>query len=163
MKNTVLIVLGSPNSPEGVLSDISLSRLNQCLSIYKEGTLILCTGGWGAQFNTAPQAHAIYAKAYLIEKGVLESDILDLALSSNTVDDAVKIKTIVEPLDQCNLTIITSDYHLDRVKLIFNDILKPFDLHFIGVESHLNKSHYDTLVKHERKAISSILKNGLYY
>ena len=163
MKNTVLIILGSPNSPEGVLSDIALSRLNHCLSIYEEGTPILCSGGWGKQFNTAPKPHATYAKAYLIQKGVLESDFLDDALSSNTVDDAVKIKPIVEELKGYSLTIITSDYHLERVKLIFNDILKPFELHFVGVVSNLDKVQYDLLVQHEQKAIASILKNGLYY
>ncbi|WP_339896350.1 hypothetical protein [uncultured Algibacter sp.] len=84
-------------------------------------------------------------------------------MSSNTVDDALKIKAIINKKDNIRLTIITSDYQLDRVKLIFEDLLKSFKLEFIGVKSHLEKKTYTTLVNHEKKAIQSILEKGLYY
>lgn len=159
----MLVVLGSPNSPEGVLSDISKSRLNFCLNLYTKNDFVLCTGGWGDHFNTSKKPHAEHCKAYLIENGILESAFLDFALSSNTVDDAVKIKPIVEALKDASLKIITSDYHLERVKLIFNEILKPFQLEFFGVKSNLPNSVYNKLVAHEKKAVKSILANGLYY
>lgn len=142
MKHNVLIVLGSPNSSTGVLSDISKSRLNFCLKHYSNNNKIICTGGWGKHFNTTNKPHAYYAKTYLIKHGVSKHYFLDDALSSNTVDDAVKIKPIIEKLNINYLTIITSDYHLDRVKLIFNDILKPFKLKFIGVKSSLDKETF---------------------
>ncbi len=163
MKTEVLAILGSPNSPTGVLSAISKSRLNYCSKIYARGTLVLCTGGWGAHFNTAEKAHAAYAKDYLLKKGVLEDDFLDMALSSNTVDDAVKMQPILTPLQLIDLTIITSDYHLERVTLIFNEILKTYRPKFVGVPSNLDKQDYAVLIDHEQKAIQSILKNGLYY
>ncbi len=47
MKKEVLIVLGSPNSSLGVLSDISKSRLEYCKTIFNKGKLVLCTGGFG--------------------------------------------------------------------------------------------------------------------
>ena len=53
MQQDVFIILGSPNSPKGILSDISKTRLNWCIENYRKGNLILCTGGWGAHFNTA--------------------------------------------------------------------------------------------------------------
>ena len=163
MKKDVLIVLGSLNSPSGELSTISISRLNYCVKIYQPGNLVLCTGGWGDHFNTSKNSHASYAKQYLIEKGVLESDFLDFALSGHTVDDAVKIKPIVEALENIKLTIITSDYHLNRVKLIFNEILEGYNMDFAGVESHLPKEELEAVAIHEIKAIASILQNGLYY
>ncbi len=163
MKKEVLIVLGSPNSPEGILSNISKSRLNCCLENYLEGKQILCTGGWGDHFNTTQSPHAEYSKTYLIKNGVSESAFLDFALSSNTVDDAVKIKPIIQNIENSYLTIITSDYHLERVKLIFNEVLKGFKMVFIGVKSNLDKELFDTLESHEKKAIQSIKENGLYY
>lgn len=163
MKKSILIILGSPNSPEGILSDISKSRLNFCANLYNKGNLVLCTGGWGDHFNTSKKPHAEYAKAYLIKKGVFKSDFLDFAISSNTVEDAVKTKSIIEKLDDVHLTIITSDYHLERVKLIFSEILKPFEMEFFGVKSNLSNEAYNKLVAHEKKAIKSILDNGLYY
>lgn len=163
MQREILIVLGSPNAPSGALSGISKSRLDYCLGRYRKGKLVLCTGGWGAHFNTAPNAHASYAKAYLVGNGIDESDFLDFALSENTVDDAVKIKPILSDFSHARLTIITSDYHLDRVRLIFDEILEGYPMEFIGVKSNLPEKEFDALVQHEKYAINSILKNGLYY
>ncbi|HXJ98673.1 MAG TPA: YdcF family protein [Gelidibacter sp.] len=163
MKKEVLIVLGSLNSPEGELSNISKSRLNHCAKIYQKGNLVLCTGGWGDHFNTSPTAHAFYAKQYLLTKGVLEDAFLDFALSAHTVDDAVKIKPIIAKLENLKLTVITSNYHLNRVKLIFNEILAGYSMKFVGVDSNLPQEEFENAVQHETKAIEAILKNGLYY
>lgn len=163
MKREILIVLGSPNSQLGELSTISKSRLDYCKTIFKKGNLVICTGGWGAHFNTAIKPHATYAKEYLFKKGLLENDFLEIAKSSNTVDDAVKIKPIISKLKNIKLTIITSDYHLNRVKLIFNQILEDYKMQFIGVDSELEKSIYDSLIEHEKKSIQAIRINGLYY
>ncbi len=160
----VLVVLGSPNSPGGELSEIAKSRLDCVADLHDESKRILCTGGWGAHFNIAPKAHAIYAKAYLMKKGIPEHSFLEVALSSNTVEDAVKSKEILSRLDHPRISIITSDYHLERVKLIFNEILKGFKTQFIGVKSDfLNEDELNLLTAHEQAAIQSIIRNGLYY
>jgi len=159
----ILIVLGSPNSPSGELSDISKSRLDYCKKVYNKEKLILCTGGWGPHFNISKNPHASYAKEYLLKKGISENDFLELALSSNTVDDAVKIKPILSNLNKIKLIMITSDYHLERVKLIFNEILSEYEMKFVGVKSNLNKEKYNLLIQHEQKSIASILEKGLYY
>ncbi len=163
MKKEILIILGSPNSPEGILSNISKSRLDYCLENYIDGKQILCTGGWGDHFNTSDKPHAEYSKAYLIKNGVLENAFLDFALSSNTVDDAVKIKPIIQNIKNSSLTIITSDYHVDRVRLIFEEILNGYEMSFIGAKSNLDKEALTLLENHEKKAIQSIIDNGLYY
>ncbi len=163
MKKEILIVLGSPNSSTGELSSISKSRLNCCLENYLKGKPVLCTGGWGDHFNTSSKPHAQYAKTYLIKNGVSKHDFLDFALSSNTVDDAVKIKPIIQNIKNNSLTIITSDYHLERVKLIFEEILNGYEMSFIGVKSNLDHDALNLLKNHEKKAIQSIIDNGLYY
>ena len=67
----VIVVLGSPNFPDGTLGPIALDRLQVCLSIFNpKKHKILCTGGFGAHFNTSPVAHANYLKDFLILKGV---------------------------------------------------------------------------------------------
>ncbi|MEE9406827.1 MAG: YdcF family protein [Polaribacter sp.] len=163
MSKEILIVLGSPNSATGELGVIAKERLNFCLTIYKKEMLILCTGSWGAHFNTSSRPHAFYTKNYLIEKGIPEDRFLELALSKNTVDDAVKIKNIVSTFENIHLTIISSDYHLVRVKLIFKEILKNYKMKFIGVKTNFKTEEYNALVKHEKEAAESIIKNGLYY
>ncbi len=52
---------------------------------------------------------------------------------------------------------------MERVTLIFKEILKNYEITFVGVESNLDKKKLDSLLMHEKEAIESILKNGLYY
>jgi len=163
MKKEILVVLGSPNSADGTLSALSISRLNYCKTRYIEGNLIICTGGLGENFNTSEHAHAYYLKKYLLNEGLSKNIFLPLALSKNTVDDAVKIKAIVSSLKDFKLTILTSDFHLERVQLIFREILATYSIEFVGIDSALDKYEFDLLVQHEKQAIKSIQEKGLYY
>ena len=162
MRKEILIVLGGTNSEQGDLCNISKDRLNYCITKFQKENLILCTGGKGNHFNTAKNAHAFYAKKYLIKNGIPKENFLDFAVSKHTVDDALKIKEILSEHDN-NLLIITSDYHLKRVKLIFNEILKDYNMKFVGVSSNLEKEKIAELMKHEENAIKGIIENGLYY
>lgn len=163
MSQAIFIILGAPNAPNGTLSAISKSRLDYCINHFKKGHLVICTGGWGPHFNTSKNPHAKYAKEYLIENEISEHDFLEFALSSNTVDDAVKLKPILSKFKHPKLTVITSDYHLKRVKLIFSEILEKYKITYVGVESNFNRDDLNALVKHEKNAIEAIVKNGLYY
>lgn len=163
MEREVLVVLGSPNSPTGELSTVAKDRLVFCKKIYQKNMMILCTGGWGDHFNIASKSHAFYLKKGLLEKGIPEDCFLEFALSVNTVDDAVKVKEIISALNNVHLTIVTSDYHLERVKLIFKEVLKIYKMRFVGVKTNLEEEKYNALLKHEKKAIDGILEKGLYY
>jgi len=162
-KKEIIAVLGAQNSSDGTLSGIAMSRLNYCLAAYKKGVLVLCTGGWGDHFNTTETAHAVYAKNYLTEHGIPVDAFLKDALSNNSVDDAVKIKKIILEIADVNLIVVTSDYHKERVSLIFIEILSDYPCTFIGVYSHLDGDELNRLIQHEQEAIASILRNGLYY
>jgi len=159
----ILVVLGSPNSVSGALSTISISRLKYCVQYFNIDKRVLCTGGFGPHFNTTKIPHATYAKAYLLEQGISRASFLPPALSSNTVEDAVKIKSIISELENIKLIIISSDYHLKRVEYIFNEILKEYSKTYIGVTSNLDAKTLEILSQHEEKALDKILANGLYY
>jgi hypothetical protein len=125
--------------------------------------MVLCTGGWGKHFNTAKEAHAVYAERYLLSCGLPEDCFLPPALSGNTVDDAVKILPIIDKFGTVDLTVISSDYHLERVKLIFGEILSAYRIQYVGATCPLDEKELQPLVDHEQRAIATILKNGLYY
>lgn len=163
MNQRILIVLGAPNSPEGILSATAKNRLDLCFKIFSENDLILCTGGWGKQFNISDKPHAYYAKKYLLKKGIVESSFSNFALSSNTVDDAVKSKEIISEYNHPRLLVITSDFHLNRAKLIFEEILSEDAISFVGAENNLSEQQLKQAVEHENKSIDHITKNGLYY
>jgi len=135
----VIVVLGSPNFPDGTLGPIALDRLQGCLSIFNsQKHKILCTGGFGAHFNTSPVAHANYLKDFLILKGVPSTAFLPLALSSNTVEDAVMSKSILMKTVFKDLIITTSEYHVARVEFIFTEILKDFNLNFLDDQGKIS-------------------------
>lgn len=163
LSKDVIVVLGSPNSNDGELGSIAETRLEHCLDIYTKDMLILCTGGWGEHFNTTKIAHAVYARNYLIHRGIPAEAFLKDALSNNSVDDAVKVRQVILAMTDVKLTVITSDFHLDRIKLIFTEILKDYPCSFIGVRSDLNQDELNRLVKHEQQSIACILRNGLIY
>ena len=160
----VIVVLGSPNLPNGTLGPIALDRLQGCLSIFNpQKHKILCTGGFGTHFNTSPIAHANYLKDFLIQKGVPSTAFLPLALSSNTVEDAVMSKSILIKTEFKDLVIITSEYHVARVKFIFTEILKDFNLNFNAVTHHSIDDVLEPLIQHEKVAMDLLNSNGLYY
>ena len=160
----VIVVLGSPNFPDGTLGPIALDRLLGCLGIFDPTKhKILCTGGFGAHFNTSPVAHANYLKDFLIQKGVPSTAFLPLALSSNTVEDAVMSKSILKEVEYKNLLILTSEYHLARVEFIFTEILKDFNLSFKAVAHYSIDDVLVPLIQHEKVAMDQLNSNGLYY
>ncbi|WP_053004169.1 YdcF family protein [Flavobacterium sp. ABG] len=160
----VLIVLGSPNSELGNLGQIALDRLDYCLDIFEpKDNYIICTGGFGAHFNTAPYPHADYAMNYLTENGLSAENFLEAALSANTVEDAVLAKKILIKHHLNTVVVITSDYHVERVKLIFDEILGFDNVEYAGVVHAISDTEKERLVIHEKKAINGILSKGLYY
>lgn len=159
----ILIVLGSPNTPEGELMKIAIDRLNACLELFnKDLNLVLCTGGFGAHFNTTKIPHAQYAVNYLEKRGIPKTHILDIALAANTVDDAVKAKVIISEFN-FPLRVITSEYHLKRVKIIFEAVLPDFRKEYLGIHHNLPKHEMDKLVEHETKSVAGLIKNGVYF
>ena len=163
MENRILVVLGSPNFSKGELSITAIERLNTCFHLFTKNDLILCTGGWGEHFNTCKNPHAYFAKEYLLKKGVSKNNFLPFALSNNTVEDAVKTKEIITDKRGYNITIITSNYHLERVQLIFNVILKKVTLNYLGVNNMILKGDLERAIIHEKNAIKVIKKNRLYW
>lgn len=162
----IILVLGAPNDEEGNLGQIALDRLNSACAIYKvnEGFSILCTGGFGVHFNTSELPHAYYAKRYLISKGVKEEDFLKSPLSSNTVDDFRMTKQLIKDVKPTVLLIVTSDFHMERAKILHNIILHSPNTIFIPVKSSLNEDELSPLRLHEEKAIEELkINNYLIY
>ena len=160
----VIIILGSPNSGKGRLGKIAIGRAKKCLEIFHPETdLILCTGGFGLHFNATATPHAEYLKRYLIKNEIPSMAFLPFANSSNTVQDATKSKEILLKSGFKKITIITTEYHSARVKLIFDEILSEFEKTYLSVPNDMSIRNLQKFQKHESKAIEGILSNGLYY
>ena len=171
----LIIILGSPNRNDGRLFDVAISRCKLGLSVYKKykdkksNCKILLTGGYGEHFNQTNKPHAYYLEQYLIKAGVPKSDILEYAERSNSNEDAFLSKRIVDKYNVENIIIITSDYHLERAKFIFNKVYKDLsvDISFLGSPTDEEHSKLDikALKSHEEKAMDKLRQYGVegYY
>lgn len=151
----IILVLGAPNDERGNLSQIAMDRLDCVfeLSRYNDSCKILCSGGFGG-FNPTDLPHATYGKAYLMLKGIPNQDFLPFALSAHSVDDIRKALPILEEEQPDVVMLVTSDFHMARIKILWNIIApKNFPIIFISAVSSLDMQQLEVLYEHEKNAI----------
>jgi hypothetical protein len=157
-----VVILGSPNDVQGKLSKMGQSRIAkgyvEYLRLRPAGWKILLTGGFGAHFNTTDKPHAYYAQQLLLACGVPPTDIVEFAESRHTIEDAVLSRPIVEQYRVKNLRIVTSDFHISRVKFIFANLFPAVNLVFVAAE-HLplcSLAEQQQLQDHEARALEQL-------
>lgn len=150
----LIMLLGSPNDETGKLSQIALDRIECAYNLYANNKhmLFLCTGGFGEHFNTTDQPHASYVKSNLIERGVKREDFLPFTFSSNTYEDFLLAKGIIEQEAPDILFVVTSDFHIGRARLLHNKIINYPHVIFIPAKSTLSEEELLPLIKHEQNA-----------
>jgi uncharacterized SAM-binding protein YcdF (DUF218 family) len=160
IKNLILL-LGAPNDELGQLSVMALNR-NECaynFYCHNEGTAILCTGGMGEHFNRTEKPHAAYAQAYLMERGVAEGDLFPCVLSTNTYEDFMLSKEIIKEISPDLFIVITSDFHMERAKLLQYKLIDYPNVLFIAAKSTVSHEELNLLSLHEQQAIRRILES----
>ena len=157
----VIVALGSCNNPYGALSPIAQSRLDKAITQFYEypGAKIIVTGGKGP-FNEGNRSHAYYQKQYLIKQGIPNDDILLANQSTNTVEDALLCKGLIEEHQFTNVVIVTSNFHIERASLIFSCFMPPGQLTCIGCRNTLSEKELARQLEHETEAVQQIIKQG---
>jgi uncharacterized SAM-binding protein YcdF (DUF218 family) len=123
------IVLGGITSYDRITKEgyfnISSDRFIQTALLYKEGHIkkILVSGGQNGLIKEDNFSEAGFIKNKLIALGVPSNDILVEELSRNTIENAQFSKQILQQKNLTNNTIvlITSAFHMQRAKLIFEE------------------------------------------
>lgn len=158
----IIVVLGSPNSETGQLYSIAQERCELALSEYARhpGWKILLTGGYGAHFNTTNQPHAAYLKDYLVKRGIPDREIVAFAESTNTLQDASLSKPIVLSYGVSKIVVVTSDYHIDRARYVFEREFADTGVHIDFSASQTDEAvcEFDLVMqkKHERQALAKL-------
>lgn len=171
-----IIILGHTNNKKGQISDIYISRLEKARDILVKNKIknknfkILCTGGYGWHFNKTKKPHGEYGKEYLISRGIPEKMFLPIAMSKNTIQDAIYSRKIIDDInkkliDELNnniknrikIIVVSSDFHMPRVKYIFSKIFdehypynKKYDLEFSEAYLKISRIKLARLKAHER-------------
>lgn len=166
--NGLILLLGSPNTDTGQLLNVAKERCEVALAEYKKKSnwKLLLTGGYGEHFNRTEKPHAEYLKQYLVERGIPEYAFVEYAESKNTLEDASLSKPTILKYDVKKIIIITSDYHLDRAKYIFNKELSGLNIEIDYLDSKTNidlcEMDIKAQINHEKESLKKMkLKDGL--
>jgi uncharacterized SAM-binding protein YcdF (DUF218 family) len=152
------VVLGSPNDELGNLSAIARERLALAAEEHsrRPNCGILVTGGFGPHFNRSPLAHAEHARSFLLSLAVPDSAFADFALSSNTVEDALLALPIVERLRAERLVVITSDFHVERARYIFDRVFSGLEIRYVGAPHDGPPAALRGLADHEARSLARL-------
>lgn len=108
----VILVLGAQVKEDGNPSIALERRLGVALRAYQEGARpVICCGGRGVNESAA---EGDVMRAWLIEKGCREVDVLAETASVNTRENLINAKALMETRDCSRALIVTSDYHVPR-------------------------------------------------
>jgi len=156
----LIIVLGSTNTKQGVLSPISKARAAKAYEFWLShpSFKFLLTGGFGARFNQTDKPHGAYVKDYLMSLGLPPSAILGIVESFNTIEDAFLSSIALEGIEIDRLFIATSDFHVRRARLIFEHVFRNRTIEFLISTPSVTVAQKKRLEVHERKSIERLLK-----
>jgi hypothetical protein len=162
----LVVILGSPNDAAGNLSEMGKGRVRLGFETYRtlepDGYRLLLTGGYGEHFNTTTQPHAYYAQELLHTMGVPAAHIVEFAESRNTVDDALKSRPIVEKYGAERLVVVSSDFHIARVRCVFERVFPDKQLEFLGADylEACTAEERERLLAHEARELTSLRERG---
>ena len=158
--DSLILVLGSPNDDDGNLSKMALARAKAALITYQKHPecKLLLTGGYGPGFNRTQKPHAFYLKKYLLSQGIPEDKFVEFALSSFTADDALKALPTVKKYNAKKLYIISSDFHMVRVRYIFDTVFSDCKRIYISAAylDSCDASEQKRLIEHEKSTLANL-------
>lgn len=151
MKRDAIVILSNKLTPDRDLNEESMKRVEKGVELYKEGisSLIIMNGGPGLftektlEGKCVPRGtHPVQSEVmrdYALSLGVPNDKILIQDFSSDTVGEAYFVKEIfLFSMQLRNIIVVTSDYHMKRAKIIFDQVLGPgYSTEFVGVKTSL--------------------------
>lgn len=113
-------------------------RVDQAATLYQEGLIdkILVTGGIGFLNTDRKIPEALKMQNYLLSLGIPNSDILVEQNSRNTFENTFYSMELLQDdynLDDINIALITSDFHIRRCLGLFSQYLNSDNLFGSGV------------------------------
>jgi vancomycin permeability regulator SanA len=149
IKTNFIFVLAGGNKNDKEPNDFVKYRLDKAIDIFNSNSIIVCIGG-GTYHKPPNLTNKGFVKhessicaEYLIKKGIPSDKILREWSSYDTIANGFFAFTnFILPLNIKNFFIISSDFHIERAKLIFNYFNKIFNkncsIKYISVESKLD-------------------------
>jgi hypothetical protein len=122
-----IIILGGDNDISGNLSNASQKRLDKFFKIYNlykaTDPKIIISGG----FRFSKMSHCSILKKILQNKYPTIEINKEFEENNNTVDEAINIGKYLIDNNSNNVMIITSNWHMNRVKYLFGKVFESID------------------------------------
>ena len=160
-KQKVIIVLSNTVTANGKLSEESKLRVQMGKQLFdsNRASFVIMNGGPSKvddgtyiQRGKRPY-HCDIMRDYAISLGMPAEKVLVQDYSSDTVGEIYFVRRmLLEPYHWNDVTIVTSDYHLSRVRTICDILLKDISVDFCGIETNNNQE------VNERRSLETFLK-----
>ncbi|ASU81603.1 hypothetical protein CDO52_01255 [Nocardiopsis gilva YIM 90087] len=126
----LVAVLAAPNGADGVLSPMATGRTRAASLLSADlGATLVLTGGFGAQFNTTGLPHWRHCLRWLTAQGLLPDRPLVALETRHTYDDALFLRELADTRAIGDITLVTSEYHAERVRYILDLVLPEARVH----------------------------------
>jgi len=153
----MIIILGGANNKNGELHSTTINRLEKYLEIkdnYPNSRVILSGG-----YRFSKISHCALVKKYLLNKDITIHIEKEFTENNNTIDEAINISQYLSNINyRDNIIIITSPWHLQRAKYLFNITCSDMNINYI---TYKNIDEENVFISEEIDKLEK-LKNAPY-
>lgn len=157
----LVVVLGAPNDAAGTIGPAAMGRCVAAVDLCRRtsAALVLC-GGYGAHFNTTALPHWRHCAAWIASR--LPDPVLGGLESRHTYEDLLLSRELVDQLRPRAVTVVTSDYHLDRASFVARAVLPAARMVAIPLGG-VDPGERERLRRHEEKALAETVAAALVF
>lgn len=155
---SALVILSHLMDSNGNLEKESILRIDKALKLYDYFKYdYFITSGWDYREDTRLKIGDVMAQELINNRSIKKNHIIIDTNARDTVGDAFFIRRRILKFPIKKMTVITSDYHVKRTKIIFKKFFEPkIKIEIVGAET--NKVNYDTLNKYEELSTKAFMK-----
>lgn len=147
-------ILGEVLFPGNLIKYSLKSRLQKLLDLFQLGDVVIVCGGNVCGRPNCQHSEAYVMKKYLIQHGLEKSSIVLENRSQNTIENIDYLQKKCRQLKIPKITIISSQWHLPRVKIICQQRWTISTLiNFIGSKDKCSTKR----IIHEKKYLKMLL------
>ena len=154
----VLVILSHLMNKKGILNNETVRRINKAIEIcYERKIKLIMTNGWAYRKDNSNTIGRI-VKNYILNNFKLENcKVLVNTKSRDTVGDAFFSRINLKNYSISKITVVTSDYHIHRTKLIFNSFFSNIEhLEILGIKT--SKTSKLDIKKKEQSSINAFFE-----
>ncbi len=156
----IIIVLGGPLTTNAEPGIWLKSRLDKTIELYRllQPTYIIVSGG---DPNNIGTTEAFVMKEYLIQSNIPGEIIFTETFSSNTYENAIYSYEMIKHLSNhpnhpIQIYTITSDFHIERSKIIFETIFTRIPIIMVASVTPIVSKEYAKLEQNESYLIAKL-------